>query len=76
MGIVAEVPENVFRTAERPLAVCNPFVAEQVTNKGTKGLEVGQMPEFAVEFDLALPECFLESLDELGPENEREHFVR
>ncbi len=47
-----------------------------MTNKGTKGPGIGQVPEFAVEFDLTLPECFLESLDELGSENQREHFVR
>jgi hypothetical protein len=40
MGIPAQIAENMFRAAERWLAMYDPFVTEQLTNKGVEDLRV------------------------------------
>ena len=76
MGVAAKVAENMFRTAERGFAVYNPFVTEQLPDKGVEGLRVRQILKLAVEAELALCESVLESFPDFASEYEPECFIR
>ena len=76
MCIAAEIAENIFRAAERPFAVDDPVIPEQLTDKGVKRLRVRKMLQFAMEADFALGESILESLGELASKYQPEDFLR
>lgn len=66
----------MFGAAEGPFAVNNPVVTEHLTDKGVKGLRIGEVPQFAAEGDLVIGKSLLESLGELASKNERQHLAR
>ena len=74
MGIAAQIAENMFRAAERSLAVYDPFVTEQLTDKGVENLRVGQILELPVKAELALGESFLEGFPGFASKYEPECF--
>jgi hypothetical protein len=74
MGVSAEIAENRFRATERPFAVGDPLVTEQLTDKGAERLGVRKMLKLAVEANLALCESVLQSCSEFSSKDEPEHF--
>lgn len=76
MCIAAEVAHYIFRPAEGPLAVDDPFVTEQLTHKGVEHLSVRERPKLSVEADLASCESVLQSFFEFAPKDEPQHLFR
>lgn len=76
MGVPSQIPKYIFRAAEGPFAVNGPFVAEQSSDKGAKGLRVGKVLQLAVKLDFAFGESLLEGLSELGSKYSLQHLFR
>lgn len=76
VSVAAKISENIFRVAEGPFTVNDPFVAEELTNKCVKGLRVGKMPQLAMKADLMFCESVLQSLPKFPTENDRENLFR
>lgn len=73
MGVPAQIPKYIFRAAEGPFAVDDPFVPEQSTDKRAKGFWIGKVLQFAVELDLVFCDGVLQSLSELGTKHILQH---
>ncbi len=73
MGVGAEIAQHMFRTAEGPLRVDDPVVAEQHSQPGSKGARLGKMQEASVELKLTPMECVAKSFRELAAEDAAEH---
>ena len=76
MRIAAQVIEDMLRTPERPFAVNDPVLAEELPQEAGERLLLCEEPKVAVEADLALGESALQSCDELASEDAAEHLDR
>jgi len=73
MGVGAEIAQHMFRSAEGPLGVDDPVVAEQHSQPGGEGAWFGKVRQAAVELKLATMEGVAKSSDELAAEDAAEH---
>jgi hypothetical protein len=74
MGITSQVVRYVFGSAEWRLSIDNPVLAIKSSDKTSKLLLVGQVPQMAIEVDLSLLKSFFESRLELAAKHAAEHF--
>ena len=73
VGVGTEIAQGVIRSAEGPLGIDDPVVAEQESEPGGEGCLRGEGCEVAVELEGACLESVLESGDELAAEDTAEH---
>ena len=73
MGVGAEIAQHMFRSAEGPLGVDDPVVAEQHSQPGSEGARLGQRQQAAVELKLTSLKGVAKSGDELAAEDAAEH---
>src|SRR5580704_11225763 len=73
MGVGAKIAQHMFRTAEGPLGVDNPVVAEQYSQPGRECARLGQRQQVAMELELTSMEGVAKSSNELAAENAAEH---
>ena len=73
MGISAEIAQRVLRSAEGALGVYDPVVTEEGSQPGAKSAWLCEVPQAAVEVEIAAMKSSSESGEELTTEDAAEH---
>ena len=73
MSIGAKITQHMFRSAEGPLGIDDPVVAEQYSQPCAEGVWLGKRQQAGVELELTSMEGVAKSGDELAAEDTAEH---